>query len=79
MSSCHGDYLVGDEISLADACFMPQYRNACQRFNLDHTNYPILHQVYKNLCKIKAFKDAFPENQNDCPENVKKELLEFKL
>ena len=74
-----GKFCVGNSISLADTFLMPQYRNAVQRFNLNYKNYPIIHKIYENLCQEKAFEDAFPKNQDDCPEHVRKELLAFKL
>ena len=58
---------------------MPQYRNAVQRFKLNHLDYPLIHQVYTNLCKNEEFVKAFPKNQKECPEHVRKELLAFKL
>ena len=54
---------------------MPQYRNAVQRFKLNHLDYPIIHQVYRNLCENEDFVKAFPKNQEECPEHVRKELL----
>ena len=74
-----GKFCVGDEITLADTFLMPQYRNAVQRFKLNHEDYPVIHKVYRNLCENEQIRNAFPENQDDCPEHVKEELLAFKL
>ena len=79
MANTAGEYCVGDDITLADTFLMPQYRNAVQRFKLNHLDYPTIHRIYQNLCKNEKIRDAFPENQSDCPEHVKEELLAFKL
>ncbi|MCC5880058.1 MAG: maleylacetoacetate isomerase [Idiomarina sp.] len=55
---------VGDEVTLADVCLVPQVYNA-MRFNIDLTPYPTLVQVYENLQQLDAFQKAQPESQAD--------------
>lgn len=59
-----GIYCVGDTISMADVCLVPQIYNA-RRFNIDLTAYPILRQVEQNLMQLEAFQKAVPEQQPD--------------
>lgn len=59
-----GTYCVGDRVSLADVCLVPQVYNA-KRFNLDLSAYPTLMRVYQNLQQLPAFQRAAPEQQPD--------------
>lgn len=59
-----GIYCVGDEVSLADVCLVPQVYNA-QRFKVDLTPYPRLMGVYERLLELPAFQKAGPEVQPD--------------
>ena len=55
---------VGDEVTLADVCLVPQVYNA-KRFNVDLSAYPTLMKVYDNLQHIEAFQKAQPDQQPD--------------
>lgn len=55
---------VGDEVTLADVCLVPQVYNA-MRFNLDLSPYPTLMRVYESLQQLEAFQKASPEQQVD--------------
>lgn len=55
---------VGDEVTLADVCLVPQVYNA-MRFNVDLTPYPTLLKVYESLQQLEAFQKAAPEQQPD--------------
>lgn len=59
-----GQYCVGDSVSLADVCLVPQVYNA-KRFKVDLAPYPRLMQVYENLQQLPAFQAAAPEQQLD--------------
>lgn len=64
VSVTRGQYCVGNEISLVDVCLVPQMYNA-QRFGVDLTSYPNLHDVTTSLGKVRAFIQAAPEQQPD--------------
>ncbi|MCC5856460.1 MAG: maleylacetoacetate isomerase [Idiomarina sp.] len=59
-----GRYSVGDTVSMADICLVPQVYNA-QRFGVDLTDFPRLIAVYDNLQALDAFQRARPEAQPD--------------
>lgn len=59
-----GRYCVGDTVSLADVCLIPQVYNA-RRFGVDLTPYPRLLQVVAHLEQLPAFQAAAPEVQMD--------------
>mgnify|MGYP001215866613 CR=1 FL=1 len=59
-----GTYCVGDSVTLADICLMPQVYNA-QRFKVDLTPYPTLLRVVENLQALPEFHAAAPEQQSD--------------
>lgn len=59
-----GQYCVGDSVTLADICLVPQVYNA-KRFGVDLTPYPKLMQVYHELQQLEAFQKAAPERQPD--------------
>ncbi|NOI82532.1 maleylacetoacetate isomerase [Vibrio tubiashii] len=61
---CSGEYSVGDEITLVDACLVPQVYNA-KRFDVDLTPYTNIVRVTTSLSKLGAFKRAAPEAQPD--------------
>jgi len=65
-----GKYCVGDELSLADCCIVPQVYNA-RRFKVDLAKYPLIAKIDKELNEIEAFKNAHPNAQIDCPESEK--------
>jgi maleylacetoacetate isomerase len=59
-----GTYCVGDNVSLADVCLVPQVYNA-KRFAVDLTPYPRLMGVYERLQELPAFQQARPDVQPD--------------
>ncbi len=59
-----GSCCVGDTVSLADICLVPQVYNA-KRFKVDLTPYPKLMAVYEHLESLDAFQRARPEAQPD--------------
>lgn len=59
-----GRCCVGDTVTLADICLVPQVYNA-KRFNVDLSPYPKLMAVYEHLETLDAFQRARPEAQPD--------------
>lgn len=62
LAATAGDYCVGDEVTLADLCLVPQVFNA-RRFNCALEDYPNIVRVNDNCLKLKAFADAHPDLQ----------------
>ena len=62
-----GKYCVGDDITMADACLVPQVYNA-NRFKVDMSKYPNISRIEKSLAEQPAFIKAHPDNQPDCPQ-----------
>jgi len=59
-----GEFCVGDEVSLADICLVPQVYNAV-RFNIDMSDFPTIKRIVDNCNRLEAFEKALPENQPD--------------
>jgi len=66
----HGKYCVGDNVTLADVCLVPQLYNA-NRFNVDMSLFPLISEITSRLNNLDAFKDSRPEKQPDCPDKLK--------
>jgi maleylacetoacetate isomerase len=66
LAGLSGAYCVGEEISLADVCLVPQVFNA-QRFGCDLTPYPRIVDIAGRLEEHEAFRAAAPGNQPDAP------------
>ena len=64
LSSTTGPYCLGDAVSMADACLIPQLYNA-HRFKVPLEKYPHLLEIEKNCLHLDAFQQARPENQID--------------
>lgn len=67
LQTTHGRYCVGDDVSLADVCLVPQVYNA-RRFNIELTAYPTICRVTASLSELPAFAKAVPEQQPDASE-----------
>ena len=63
-SKTAGEYLVGDELSLAELCLVPQLYNA-RRFELDLSAWPTLCRVEALCTSREAFVAAHPDQQPD--------------
>ena len=61
-----GHYLVGDALSFADVCLIPQLYNA-RRFGVDLERYPTLRRVEETCLALEAFQRAHPDAQPDAP------------
>ncbi len=59
-----GRCLVGDAVSFADACLVPQLFNA-RRFGVSLEPYPTLMAVESTLSALPAFIDSHPSRQPD--------------
>ncbi|MCI0570334.1 MAG: maleylacetoacetate isomerase [Myxococcaceae bacterium] len=59
-----GRYLVGDEVTLADACLVPQMYGA-RRFGVDPSQYPTLLRVEQACAALPAFQRAHADAQPD--------------
>eukprot|EP01060_Flectonema_neradi_P036880 TRINITY_DN725_c0_g1_i1.p1 TRINITY_DN725_c0_g1~~TRINITY_DN725_c0_g1_i1.p1 ORF type:complete len:222 (+),score=51.60 TRINITY_DN725_c0_g1_i1:53-718(+) len=59
-----GKYCFGDQITMADACLIPQIYNA-NRFAVDMTQFPTIVKVKKNLDEVEVIRKAEPENMPD--------------
>uniref|UniRef100_A0A673X5J8 Glutathione S-transferase zeta 1 n=1 Tax=Salmo trutta TaxID=8032 RepID=A0A673X5J8_SALTR len=61
-----GKYCVGDEISMADICLIPQVYNA----ELDVDQFPTIKRLNQTLLKVDAFKESHPSCQLDTPAEI---------
>ncbi|XP_039739846.1 maleylacetoacetate isomerase isoform X3 [Pteropus medius] len=66
LQSTAGKYCVGDEVSMADLCLVPQVANA-ERFKVDLTLYPTISHINKSLLALEAFQVSHPSRQPDTP------------
>ncbi|MBI3144137.1 MAG: maleylacetoacetate isomerase [Pseudogulbenkiania sp.] len=66
LANTAGSYCVGDAVTLADVCLLPQLFNA-RRFDVDLTPYPRLVTVGDVLERLPAFAAAHPSRQPDAP------------
>lgn len=71
LSTSAGKFCVGDEVTLADCCLVPQVFNA-RRFHVDLRPYPIILRIDRELEGHPAFRAAHPSNQPDCPPEAAK-------
>ncbi|XP_043205105.1 maleylacetoacetate isomerase-like [Amphibalanus amphitrite] len=62
-----GTHCVGDELTLADCCLVPQVLNAQLRFKVDTTKFPIITRLHNYLVQRPEFADTHPEKMVDCP------------
>lgn len=65
-----GKYCVGDEISMADICLVPQVYNA-ERFKVDLEQYPTIKRLNQTLLAMEAFKVSHPSCQPDTPPDLR--------
>lgn len=59
-----GNFCVGDQVTLADCCLVPQVANAL-RMKCDLDPYPRVRAVYEHCSSLPAFMQAAPQNQPD--------------
>ena len=58
-------YLLGDSVTVADVCLVPQMYNA-RRQQVDLSPFPTLVGISTHLESLPAFAAAAPEAQPDC-------------
>ncbi|TXD39166.1 maleylacetoacetate isomerase [Lujinxingia vulgaris] len=59
-----GAYSVGDEVSLADICLIPQLYNA-RRFDVDLEAFPTILAIEERCNALEAFQVSHPDQQPD--------------
>lgn len=59
-----GRFCVGDAVSVADLCLVPQLYNA-RRFGCDESGWPTLLRIEAACAELDAFKAAHPSQQPD--------------
>lgn len=59
-----GAYCLGDTVTLADVCLVPQWANA-ERFEVNTQAFPTLDAIVARLRALPAFIAAAPANQPD--------------
>lgn len=70
LSRSSGKYCVGDELTWADCCLVPQIFNA-KRFGVDMVRFPIISRIGESLEQLPPFQEAHPFRQPDCPADLK--------
>jgi maleylacetoacetate isomerase len=60
----HGAYCLGDSVSMADVCLVPQVFNA-MRFACPVDEYPIIKGIFDRCMKLDAFVGTQPSTQKD--------------
>lgn len=68
-SSKSGKYCVGDAVSMADLCLVPQLYGA-RRFEVDLSVYPTILSIESHLSGLDAFKKAHCDVQPDAPNQA---------
>ncbi len=59
-----GKYALGEELSMADACLIPQIYNA-NRFGFNMDKFERLSEINDNCLQLERIQNAVPENQPD--------------
>ena len=59
-----GPYCLDDQVTIADACLVPQIYNA-RRFEVPMDDFPTLVAIEQACLELEAFRQAAPENQVD--------------
>lgn len=64
LAASAGTYCVGDQVTVADLCLVPQVYNA-RRYSCDLDPYPTIVRIDAACQKLPAFAEAKPERQPD--------------
>ncbi|XP_043372184.1 maleylacetoacetate isomerase isoform X2 [Dermochelys coriacea] len=64
-----GRYCIGDEVSIADLCLVPQVYNA-ERFKGTGFHTPTITRINKALLELEAFQVSHPCRQPDTPAEL---------
>ncbi|XP_021567499.1 maleylacetoacetate isomerase [Carlito syrichta] len=70
LQSTAGEYCVGDEVTMADLCLVPQVANA-ERYKVDLTPYSTIRRINKSLLALEAFQVSHPCRQPDTPAELR--------
>ncbi|KAJ2162167.1 Glutathione S-transferase zeta-1 [Coemansia sp. RSA 552] len=70
LAQAPGRFCVGDEVTLADCCLIPQVINA-QRFGVDLARFPRIQAVDQAANALDAFRAAHWSQQPDCPPELR--------
>ncbi|CAG9783145.1 unnamed protein product [Diatraea saccharalis] len=62
LTKSSGRYCLGDQLTLADICLVPQLFNATTRLQLTLDKYPTLSKLYECLLNESVFKQTHPKN-----------------
>lgn len=68
LSRSSGKYCVGNDVTMADMCLVPQVYNAVERFKVDLVPFPNIRRINENLSTVEAFKVSHPCIQPDKQE-----------
>ena len=71
LKSSAGKYCVGDTLSFADCCLVPQVYNA-RRFQVDLEAYPIIMRIHDSIEELDFAKAAHPDQQPDANPDAAK-------
>ncbi|PIA16593.1 maleylacetoacetate isomerase [Coemansia reversa NRRL 1564] len=64
-----GQFCVGDEVTFADCCLVPQLINA-HRFGVDMGHFPHICAIEANASKLESFNRAHWTKQPGCPTEL---------
>ena len=67
--SAPGPYCLGEAVSLADICLVPQLHSA-RRMRVPLEDFPALADIEAACLELDAFRRAAPEAQSDAPESA---------
>ncbi|KAI8322427.1 glutathione transferase zeta 1, isoform CRA_c [Martensiomyces pterosporus] len=65
-----GEFCVGDQVTLADCCLIPQLFNA-HRYGVDFDKLPLIRGIEERASKLDAFHRAHWAQQPDCPAELR--------
>lgn len=64
-----GKFALGDQVSVADLCIVPQMYNM-RRYKMPIDHLPLCRMVEENCMALPAFQRAAPESQPDAPADI---------
>eukprot|EP01099_Mayorella_cantabrigiensis_P000270 TRINITY_DN1125_c0_g1_i1.p1 TRINITY_DN1125_c0_g1~~TRINITY_DN1125_c0_g1_i1.p1 ORF type:complete len:222 (+),score=49.79 TRINITY_DN1125_c0_g1_i1:85-750(+) len=68
LANTAGRFAVGDQVTIADLCLVPQVYNA-HRHKVDMSEFPIILRVTDNASQLPAFQNSHPSKQPDATEH----------
>lgn len=73
-----GNFVCGDQPTIADFCLIPQVYNAA-RYEISLDDYPIIRAINDHCMTLPFFDEASPEKQPDTPEDHRPVFLKGKV